>query len=131
MLEKKLAKMYTKCVKGMRGTITYGTRHRITYEVVSVLPPNDDSYSYRVNVKVVGCESRSYLKDNNQKFIRDNNGNTLHGDWQKSNKGCFSVYNVNRRIRYEVRDLVKQYANVFSIQMYRVDCKGINWGDFK
>jgi hypothetical protein len=131
MLEKKLAKMYTKCVKGMRGTITYGTRHKITFEVMSVLPPTNDSYSYRVNVKVIDCETRAYLKDENYRLIRDKDGNALYGEYVKSNKNYFSVTNVNRRIRYEVRDLVKEYASFFSIEKYLVECNNINWGDFK
>lgn len=134
MLEKKLAKMYTKCVKGMRGTLIYGTRHKITYEVMSVLPPKVYSThfgSYRVNIKIVDCESRTYLKDDKCHIIRDKDGRATYGEWKKSNKNYFSVYNVNRRIRYEVRDLVKDYASYFSIYKYLVDCNNINWGDFK
>lgn len=133
MLKNKLAKMYTKCVKGNRGTVVYGTRHRITYEVMSVLPPKGESHfgSYRVNIKIVDCETRAYLKDENYRVIRDKDGVAMYGGWQKSNKNYFSVTNVNRRIRYEVRDLVKEYASFFSIEKYLVECNNINWGDFK
>lgn len=128
-LNKVKSKMFTKLMKGTAVNVNINSQANCVIEIQAIRDPKTDwGYTeFKFNVKVVKYIAKVYVRDGNNKLVKDNNGRLIQVDREMKSATRSKVNGYNHSIRRVAERELEKYSPMFSINAWRLKCDRVIW----